>query len=131
MESQTEFPELSSVNKSSQDTLDYKRFLCVNEETITPVKVEIDYSLKPGWICMTQWPSPTVIKKEKEKEKESVERVDLYQYSLSVYRQLEKMETIWHKYMNDFIELHGEEEYHRLHEMPDSYYESLPWAKDM
>jgi hypothetical protein len=109
-----DFCELSSSSTQIK-SLNFQKIVKILEEP-EPVKKEstmIDYSKVPGWVVFTQVNrNRNTMTREEEPEEPEVYNVayDLY-----------KMAQRWEEYKLQYDELHGEDAYHRDHEMPDSY----------
>lgn len=111
-----DFCDLSSGSTQIK-SLNFQKIVKILEEP-EPVKKEstmIDYSKVPGWVVFTQVNRNLNISSQEEPDEPEV-----YDVSYDLY----KMAQRWEEYKIQYDELHGEDAYHRDHEMPDSCYYS-------
>lgn len=109
-----DFCELSSSNPLST-SLNFQKIVKILEEpeTVKKESTMIDYSKVPGWVVFT----------EVNRNLTNISRVDEGEPNVyNVEYHLYKMAYRWEEYKIQYDELHGEDAYHRYHEMPDSYY---------
>lgn len=111
-----DFCELSSTNPLSTTSLNFQKIVEILEEPeiVKKESTVIDYSKVPGWVVFT----------DVNRNLTNISRVeepvepDVYNVTYHLY----KMAQRWNEYKIQYDELHGEDAYHRYHEMPDSYY---------
>lgn len=121
-----DFPELSGVVKnnvnnkshdesphdeSPDDSHDYKNIML---NKVVPDDVELTECIimkKKGWVCITQ--SNGFVEDEPRE----------VGFNIQCNYQIYNMYKVWEKYKENYIELHGEEMYYNIHEMPNYYYE--------
>jgi hypothetical protein len=120
VEKNGDFPELVSVSKPSSDSsLDFKTMMKESLVITKEEPVAIDYSKIPGWVVL---PDNKKIYKEEPVEPE----YDSYNYHNMVLGHIYKMAERWEQYKEEYIELHGEDEYYRVYNnTPDSYFDLL------
>ena len=108
-----DFCELSSAKPLSQ-SLNFQKIVKILEEpeTVKKEPTMIDYSKVPGWVVFTEVNKFLHVNKKEEDEPE------VYNVAYHLYQMAQR----WEEYKIQYDELHGEDAYHRDHEMPDSYY---------
>jgi hypothetical protein len=120
VEKNGDFPQLVSLCKPSSDSsLDFKTMM---KDSLVVAKEEptgIDYSKIPGWIVLSG-DKKKIYKQESEYDSYN------YNYHTMVLGHMYKMAQRWEQYKEDYIELHGEDEYYRVYNnTPDSYFDLL------